>query len=209
MPLGFDPVGGSALTEAQPHVPRASTLVDVAGVFATGGTGVLTTRSTVLYGPEGVVVSGLLGNVEVSARAQHTLSGVAAALAPFKPGSVSSSNGWMAVFADDFELAASIGATGAVVTALHVNLTLSGVVSTGAIGTATVPNTTSLFYVEVAGLQAFGLSGTPALKLGAGGTPAGVQATATLGTDIIVLTSSFGTNVSAVPPSQWSPTPLL
>lgn len=208
MPFGFDPIGGSALTDAQLHAPKASTQVPVAGVVAASSLGVPTFLAHVRYDVAGVVAQVVVGAPTLSGKATMALNGVQASLAGPVLGSLSM-NGSLTAFARSLAATPELGFAGVAVTALHVTLTAPSLSSSAAVGGVTVSGVSSRFYIDASGVQAFCLLGVPGLQLGAGAAPDGVAARAELGTDVIVLTSSFGVGASAAVPSQWTPVPAL
>lgn len=202
MPLGFDPVGGSALTDTQPQASAATVSAVVTGVSATASIGSTTIKLSPKVRPSGLSAAGSIGAVTVSAKANVPVTGVSATTV-FSP-AISVSGDGVSVNVQGMSATALLGQAAAVVSSTPNTVTLTGLSATGQLGDVTVPAVVSKFIVDVEGVTALALVGSTDFVASGSVLLTGLQASTPDSFGIKAIVSSFGNEVSQAKASRWT-----
>lgn len=203
MPLGFDPVGSSALTETQTSSVATELSVLATGVSATGSVGAVTARPATVVRPGGLSGSALVGVVGVGISGTVTVEGVTATAVLGQFGI--SHNGAVSTTPVGVSCRGNVGAVVAVTTAIPGSAAIGSLVATGEIGDITVVGAKSVVPVQLEGVSAFALLGEAIIKQSAFVELEGLEGTMPTDFSIYAMVSSFGGDILQVAPSQWTP----
>jgi hypothetical protein len=205
MPFGFDPLGGSSLTDVQAGSTLVSTQVPVDGVQASSAVGTVTFNiSARAAGMTMAAAQSDLGLHGVSVYGNALVSGVQA-MALLGPLGDLGFNGQRTVFVTSLMAQGAVDAVATSVPNLHINLTVAGLQATVNIGDITVAGVASAYPVPVDGVTGLCLLGDVAVSEGVTVTPLGVVGTMPVAFNIHAIVSTFGRDMVEAMPSQWEP----
>lgn len=204
MPLGFDPVGGSSLTDTQASQTSALLSIVLSGLSATGGVGTPSVSSRPRAATSLSSLQGYLGVVDVNIGCNVAVAGVSGA-SLLNPLGDLRYGGNRTVFARGEAAAGSVGLVAPTVTNLHITFPVAGVSATGQIGEATVPDVDSAFTFPVEGVAALGLVGEVSFIQGATVVLTGLVGTMPKTFGINTTIATFGSDLTAAVVAEWVP----